>query len=176
MHDITKVASERQIADLAVAAREIWMEHYVPIVGEAQIEYMLERFQSEEAINRQIAEGYEYYVVTESDESIGYIALLPNADDASLMISKIYVRSSARGRGIGKRMLEYAEDLCRQRGLEGLWLTVNKYNSQSIAWYTRMGFVNTGPVVQDIGTGFVMDDFRMEKEAIALQNGAIITR
>jgi hypothetical protein len=26
-----------------------------------------------------------------------------------------------------------------------------------------MGFRNTGPIVQDIGGGFVMDDFRLEK-------------
>ena len=26
-----------------------------------------------------------------------------------------------------------------------------------------MGFKNIGPVVQDIGNGFIMDDFRMEK-------------
>ena len=33
----------------------------------------------------------------------------------------------------------------------------------SIAWYTRMGFRNAGPIVQDIGAGYVMDDYRMEK-------------
>jgi len=44
-----------------------------------------------------------------------------------------------------------------------MWLTVNKNNSHSIAWYSRMGFTNAGPILQDIGGGFVMDDFRMEK-------------
>jgi len=27
-----------------------------------------------------------------------------------------------------------------------------------------MDFTNIGPIVQDIGGGFVMDDFRMEKD------------
>jgi len=160
---ITEVTSEQQIADLALAAREIWMEHYVPIVGEPQVEYMLEKFQSEDAIAGQIAEGYEYYTLAADDETEGYIAVVPDADDGTLMISKIYVRRSARGRGFGKQMLDFVEDLCRERGLGTLWLTVNKHNSQSIAWYTRMGFGNAGPIVQDIGSGFVMDDFRMEK-------------
>jgi hypothetical protein len=36
-------------------------------------------------------------------------------------------------------------------------------HSDAIAWYTRMGFTIVGPTVQDIGAGFVMDDYRMEK-------------
>ena len=44
-----------------------------------------------------------------------------------------------------------------------LWLTVNKDNAGAIAWYTRMGFKNAGAIVQDIGAGYVMDDYRMEK-------------
>lgn len=44
-----------------------------------------------------------------------------------------------------------------------LWLTVNKDNAGAIAWYTRKGFKNAGAIVQDIGAGYVMDDYRMEK-------------
>jgi ribosomal protein S18 acetylase RimI-like enzyme len=44
-----------------------------------------------------------------------------------------------------------------------IWLTVNKHNTHSIEWYLRMGFTNKEAIVQDIGAGFVMDDFLMEK-------------
>jgi hypothetical protein len=44
-----------------------------------------------------------------------------------------------------------------------IWLTVKKNNSHSIRWYSRMGFINTASLIQDIGKGFVMDDYRMEK-------------
>jgi ribosomal protein S18 acetylase RimI-like enzyme len=64
---------------------------------------------------------------------------------------------------LGKEMLRFVEDLCRERGIEKIWLTVNKNNADSVAWYSRMGFKNVGPIVQDIGGGFVMDDFRFEK-------------
>lgn len=79
------------------------------------------------------------------------------------MISKIYVTKAGRGGGFGRKLLDFAEDVCRERQIPALWLTVNKNNTGSVAWYTRMGFKNAGAIVQDIGAGFVMDDYRMEK-------------
>jgi ribosomal protein S18 acetylase RimI-like enzyme len=79
------------------------------------------------------------------------------------MISKLYVRKSERGHGLGKKTLRFVENLGLQRGITRIWLTVNKNNAHSIAWYSRMGFRNAGSIIQDIGGGFVMDDFRLEK-------------
>jgi len=158
-----KVHSEQQIADIAYLAQEIWQEHYLPIVGQEQIDYMLKKFQCERAIDKQLTDGYKYYSVTYDGRIAGYMAVISNVSDASLMISKIYVRKSDRSCGLGKQMLEFVEELCRQRRIKKIWLTVNKNNRHSIEWYSRMGFTNNGPIVQDIGGGFVMDDFKMEK-------------
>ena len=163
MIDLIEVRSEAQIADVAHLAREIWCEHYVPIIGQGQVDYMLGKFQSERAITEQIAEAYEYYIVTHHEKSVGYMAVVPKMSEASLMLSKIYVKKSARGRGLGQKMLEFMGNLCRHRNIKKIWLTVNKNNSHAIAWYSRMGFINTASLIQDIGEGFVMDDYQMEK-------------
>ncbi|MFY9279653.1 MAG: GNAT family N-acetyltransferase, partial [Caldicoprobacterales bacterium] len=68
-----------------------------------------------------------------------------------------------RGQGIGKQCLSYMEDICRTHGLNRIWLTVNKYNDNSIKAYERFGFKKIEELVQDIGNGFVMDDYKMEK-------------
>ena len=159
-----EVHSKQQIADVANLAQEIWQEHYLPIVGQQQIDYMLEKFQCEQAITKQLTDGYEYYSVAYNGCSAGYMAVISNVSDTSLMISKIYVRKSDRGHGLGKQMLEFTEALCRQRSIKKIWLTVNRHNRHSIEWYSRMGFTNIGSIVQDIGGGFIMDDFRMEKD------------
>ncbi len=163
MMDISRVCSEEQISDVVKLAREIWADYYVPIIGREQVDYMLDKFQSEEAIAAQLEDGYEYYTVSHGGRSVGYLAIVPDADANMLMISKIYVLRSVRGHGFGRAMLELAEDVCREHRINALYLTVNKNNSHSIAWYTRMGFKNEGPIVQDIGAGFVMDDYRMVK-------------
>lgn len=163
MSDLKRVHSKEQISEVVLLAREIWTEHYVPIIGQQQVDYMLEQYQSESAIAGQMSNGYEYYLMLHDGQSVGYIAIVPKADEDALMISKLYVKKSKRGHGFGRKMLRFAENVCRVRHIKTLWLTVNKHNLLSIAWYTRMEFNNAGPTFQDIGAGFVMDDYRMEK-------------
>ena len=62
--------------------------------------------------------------------------------------------------------MEFIERLCRDRGLDFLWLTVNKGNP-SVQAYQRLGFSIAAEIVMDIGGGFVMDDYRMEKPVVA---------
>ncbi len=163
MIEIHRVLSQDDIAVIINLAREIWIDHYTPIIGSEQVEYMLEKFQSTNAVRVQLSEGHEYYLAVAGERNAGYLAVIPDADGSSLMISKIYVRRESRGCGVGRKLLDFAETVCRQRELRSIWLTVNKFNTNSIAWYERMGFVNVGGLVQDIGNGFIMDDYKMVK-------------
>ena len=45
-------------------------------------------------------------------------------------------------------------------------LTVNKYNSGTIAAYEKMGFEKVRPAVFDIGGGYIMDDYIMKKSLV----------
>ena len=158
--ELERVESPEQIAAVAALARETWTQHYVPIIGPDQVAYMLDKFQSPEAIARQIAsEGYEYYLAG----GAGYLALVPDPARKSLFLSKIYVRAERRGTGLGRAMVAFAETRCAELGCGELWLTVNRHNAGSIAFYERLGFRKTGTLVTDIGGGFVMDDWRMAK-------------
>ena len=46
------VTTQAQIVQVATLAEEIWREHYTPIIGAAQVDYMLEHFCNEEQIPR----------------------------------------------------------------------------------------------------------------------------
>ncbi len=158
------VTSTRDIEEVARLAQEIWNDHYVDIIGQAQVDYMVSKFQSAEAIAEQIAGGFEYYLIVHDGEESGYIAVAAEHGTSFLLLSKIYVRKDSRGLGLGKAAVCLAEEICRKRGLRSIRLTVNRHNVRSISWYERMGFVNAGEAVKDIGAGFVMDDFVMEKK------------
>ncbi|MCC5845796.1 MAG: hypothetical protein JJU05_16230 [Verrucomicrobia bacterium] len=97
MH-IFQVMIQQQIAEVARMAREIWTAHYVPIVGLEQVEYMLERFQSESAIAAQISEGFDYFRVMRDEESLGYAAVVPE-DGKTLFLSKIFHKLGKMGLG-----------------------------------------------------------------------------
>lgn len=151
-----------QLADVESLAHEIWHEYYIPLIGRAQVEYMVARFHSAAAMRAQIQDGYEYFLVQRDGRNVGYFAVQPQPRERLLFISKFYLRDSARGSGTGRACMEFIEELARQRGLDRLWLTVNKGNPAAKI-YERFGFTIVGPLVMDIGGGFVMDDFRMEK-------------
>lgn len=161
MGKLVRVETDDDIAAIVRLADAIWHAHYVPIVGQAQVDYMLDKFQSPDAIDDQLAHGFEYYRIVVDGKDVGYVALVPEPE--WVFLSKIYVVRSWRSQGLGALALNQVESRCRELGLQRIRLTVNRHNRDSIAWYATKGFVNCGPFVQDIGNGFVMDDFVMEK-------------
>jgi len=154
--------TEEQVAAIADLAREIWYEYYVPLIGRLQVDYMVAKFQSAAAMLEQVRSGYEYFMMQQDGALIGYLAVQPQPDGARLFISKLYLHGNARGRGTGRAAMEFIEKIAGQRGLGLLWLTVNKGNP-AVQAYQRLGFQIAEAIVIDIGNGYVMDDFRMEK-------------
>ncbi len=162
MDNINEVKSDNEILIIEELAREIWKEHYTPIIGSDQVEYMLDKYQSRESIFNQIREeGYTYFLVQEDGKYIGYIGIQLREDE--LFLSKIYIRDSKRGKGFGRKAIDYLQKLAKKNNIYRISLTVNKNNINSIKVYEKIGFDNQGPVVQDIGNGFVMDDYKMVK-------------
>ena len=159
---IIEVTDQRQIDIVSSLAKKIWTEFYTPIIGRDQVEYMLCTFQSKDAISVQIhTEGCRYFLIEEDGAYVGYLGV--QSKDKELFLSKIYIEASRRGKGIGRKAVQFLEHLASLRNLNKISLTVNKNNLQSIKAYEKMGFTNLGSVVQDIGNGFIMDDFKMEK-------------
>lgn len=148
----------KEIADLGFI---IWNEHYTPIIGSEQVAYMLDKFQSEKAIQQQVKEGFEYYLITFETVPVGYICVKKKRD--TLFLSKIYVLSDYRGKKIGKTAMQFVERRANTLHCNSIELTVNKYNVNSIKAYEKLGFKTVEALVMDIGNGFVMDDYRMVK-------------
>lgn len=160
MHKIEVAQSKQDAERLAKLAHTIWNQHYVDIIGQKQVDYMLATFQDQDTIYQQILDGQNYFILSDSDlGDVGYSCLLPENNE--LKLSKIYVDSASKGRGFGKLMLEHAIQFADQHDAKRIWLTVNKYNHTSIEWYKRQGFVVIEEVVADIGAGYVMDDYVM---------------
>ncbi len=158
---VEELSNEAQLEIVAKLAFEIWNEHFTPIIGKAQVDYMVEKFQSRKAISEQIENGYSYYLIKADAGYVGYTGICPKEDE--LFLSKLYIKASHRGKGYGRKVVEFLEDLTRQKELGKITLTVNKNNTDTIKAYEKFGFANLGALVQDIGNGFVMDDYKMEK-------------
>ena len=150
---------------LSSLAREIWTQHYEPIIGLAQVEYMLKKFQSPEKILGDIeTDGYKYLLAVEDHRLAGYCAFKPEYEDGGVFLSKLYVEKYSRGKGISKLFLEQLLAYAKENKLDHVWLTVNKYNHTSIDIYKKLGFTIEGELVTDIGGGYVMDDYKMRMD------------
>jgi GNAT superfamily N-acetyltransferase len=162
------VEHSEQAALCAVLAEEIWREHYTPVIGEAQVAYMLRTLQSAEAIGAQIRKGFRYVLAYEGTRPIGYCATVAQGD--ALKISKLYLLKAFRGEGRGGQMIGECEREARERGFARLLLTVNRRNP-AVGFYEKTGFVNIGTQLQKIGGGFAMDDYVMARDVASSTSG-----
>ncbi len=158
------VAGLNLIKIAAGLADTIWRPYYTQLIGEPQVDYMLEKFQSEGAIAAQIKEGTLYFLIAKQKEYIGYLAVTPETDQNALFLSKVYLKKNQRKKGYGRKAVEFIEDLASQHGLGYIRLTVNKNNIDSLAAYEKMRFKRIRSLVQDIGGGFVMDDYEYRRK------------
>jgi ribosomal protein S18 acetylase RimI-like enzyme len=91
---------------------------------------------------RRIAAG----AVTVLDEADGRIAaiivLVPKTDH--LLLDNIAVRPDCQGRGLGRRLIAFAEAEARRQGFAELRLYTHAKMTENIALYTRLGFAESG--------------------------------
>jgi diamine N-acetyltransferase len=158
---IQRVTTSENVAVVVGLAQTIWHEHFPSVISHDQIDYMLGRFLSHRVISAQISEDYQYYLIGDPESPVGFMAVVPQ--DGGLHISKLYVLKEVRGRGLSREALVFLEDICQREGYARLWLRVNSHNELAIAVYKRLGFEVCDTLVQDIGAGFVMDDYVMDK-------------
>ena len=160
------VESDEDRTRLAALADEIWHEYWPALIGADQTDYMVERFQSLAAIERNLNEhGYEYWLLRAEDDGrvVGYTGGRVEPETNRYFISKVYLLAEERGRGFASRTIDFYARLCRERGLRAMYLTVNKHNDLGVRAYLGKGFETIDAVETDIGEGYIMDDYIMEK-------------
>ncbi|SEA74664.1 GNAT family N-acetyltransferase [Paenibacillus sp. 276b] len=64
--------------------------------------------------------------------------------DASLEIERIYIRKKFQMHGLGKYLLNKAMETALEHKKKEVWLGVWEKNDNAIAFYKKMGFVQTG--------------------------------
>lgn len=158
---ICKAETDEHLRKIAALADVIWHEHFIPIIGKDQVEYMLSRFQSYTALKEQVLNGYEYYRLLDDEKLCGYMSIRPD-QDGRLFLSKLYIAKEYRGRHLATFLFEFLKRSCQKRNCSAIWLTCNKYNDNSLNVYRHLGFQTIDAQKNDIGNGFFMDDYIME--------------
>jgi len=142
-------------------AERIWRSSYGELLSPGQIEYMLDWMYSLERLQHDRTSGvvFEWPIVNQIP--VGYMATQTDPSTEVLYVHKLYVLPQFQGKGLGGRLLEHAFQAATQAGCRSVRLHVNKGNHRAIACYHRHGFLQEASVVNNIGGGYVMDDYVM---------------
>lgn len=142
-------------------ASEIWNDNYKGIISQNQIDYMLDMMYKPERVQQDLVEGYQWEFIYHNNKIVGYLAFVIK-DDNRVFLSKIYLKTSAQGFGLGKLALQHVKIYAKKNKATAVYLTVNKGNTKGIRAYKNFGFNIVAEEVTDIGSGYVMDDFIFE--------------
>ena len=153
------------IPELAHLARAIWYAHYPSIISVEQIEYMLTQRYHPDLIRDQMdSQGYWWHKLLLDDVMVAFSACELSGKSGELKLDKLYVHPDLHGRGYGSQLLDFVENLARSQNCHTVCLQVNKHNALAIQTYKRNGYTVRESATFDIGNGFVMDDYVMEKK------------
>jgi ribosomal protein S18 acetylase RimI-like enzyme len=151
-------AAEKDISTIQALAREIWNDHYPAIIGQEQVDYMLNRMYAADSMLQQMQSGQQFFLVMEKGKSIGF-ASVENKEPGKYFLNKCYIKTTLQRSGVGSYVIH--EILKKYEDCRELRLQVNRQNYKAINFYFKMGFVIEQVADFDIGGGYFMNDFMM---------------
>nr|WP_315239054.1 GNAT family N-acetyltransferase [uncultured Flavobacterium sp.] len=142
-----------------------WPITYGKILSEEQLDYMLDLFYSDEALNNQLDKKEQlFYMISEDETTLGFIGIEHHyKNEPVTRIHKIYLLPETQGKGIGKKVIVEIQKLALENNSSSLSLNVNRFNS-ALSFYKKIGFEVIDEVNIDIGNGYLMEDYVMEKK------------
>lgn len=163
MIHIVKATTE-DLPTIAEIARKTWPVAYGEILSQAQLEYMLNAFYSKESLQANIDNGHEFILAIENDIVLGFASFEHQYQHkAKTKIHKIYMLPESQGKGLGKLLIAIIEKTAIDNGSNNLLLNVNRFN-KALGFYQKMGFNIIEEINIEIGLGYLMEDYIMEKK------------
>ncbi|QEY22608.1 GNAT family N-acetyltransferase [Psychrobacillus sp. AK 1817] len=92
----------------------------------------------------------QFFFAYFNNEIAGYLKINTNdaqsekMGDESLEIERIYIKNKFQKHGIGKYLFNKAMDIAVKSNKQKIWLGVWDKNENAIAFYEKMGFIQTG--------------------------------
>lgn len=157
-------ATEKDIPLIQDLAKRSWENAYAEILSIEQMEFMLTTMYSAEEILTHLQHpDYHYYLIKDENNNSfeGFIGYEHGYEEKTTKLHRIYLVSESKGKGFGKKALDFLKVKVSEKGDTKIILNVNKINSAR-KFYELQGFKVYDEVVLDIGNGFVMDDYQME--------------
>ena len=153
-------ATKNNIPAIQEIIAETWEPSYRAILSPAQINYMQEALYQSEALQKQMDEGQQFYILYENAVPAGFASYSPH-EARTFKLNKLYVKPNYQGKGYGSLLIRHVEQEVLNQGGEYLILNVNRHN------HARQKYEHAGFKVikeEDIPIGpYWMNDYVMQK-------------
>jgi ribosomal protein S18 acetylase RimI-like enzyme len=155
-------AKEADIPDIQNIASITWQPTYVPLIGQEQVDYMLDKMYSRGALLERFSKGDVFLIAELGMKAVGFASYgIIDEENYGYKLHKIYVLPEVHGKGVGKFLINEVVDQIRSAGGKTLSLNVNRDNKAQ-NFYEKAGFKIKENVDIEIGNGFFMNDYVME--------------
>jgi ribosomal protein S18 acetylase RimI-like enzyme len=159
-----EAAKPEDLPEIARLAREIWLVCYKDVISMEQINYMLNWMYGAETMAKELSQNICYDKLILDGKMIGYTSYGPSEKPEKMKLHKIYIHHDFQKKGYGSATLKYVFERANEKGFSSVVLNVNKNNTNAVAAYKKNGFVIAETCKLDVGNGFYMDDYILEKK------------
>jgi len=158
---IIREATKNDIPVIHDLANKTWPIAYQEILTPQQLAYMLDLTYSESSLQKQFDAGHHFLIVEKDSIPVAF-ADYNHLKERIYKLQKIYALPEQQGKGIGKLLIDHIIEKVKQQGAKALLLNVNRHNKAK-QFYEHLGFTVIGEEDIDIGEGYFMNDYVMEK-------------
>lgn len=152
------------IQDIAIKS---WRITYADILSPEQRKYMIEMMYSTTALNKQITEQNHHFLLIKDESSSDYQGFISYEfnykNQPKTKIHKLYLLPECKGKGMGRILINKVIALAQSADNNFLSLNMNRDN-KSLGFYKQMGFEIVKEEDNDIGNGYLMEDYIFEKK------------
>lgn len=156
-----RVATHNDIPTIRNLALVIWPPTYSSILSVDQLNYMLDLMYSEQSLAQQMQTNT--FILALDENTPGGFASYGQIENNIYKLHKLYVLTSQQGKGTGRTMIEWIMKDLKTKNASALRLNVNRNNNAKV-FYEKLGFSIIDSEDIDIGNGFFMNDYVMEKQ------------
>ncbi len=154
-------ASFRDVSLIRTLSLQVWPQTYSTMLTQSQIVYMFENMYSPAALRRQMDDKHQFIIVFNVGVPVGF-ASYSQTEPSVYKVHKLYVLPVHQGRGTGRFIIGQIIKDIMPKGAQTLQLNVNR-NHSAKSFYEKMGFEAIRSEDIDIGNGYFMNDYVMEK-------------
>lgn len=146
-------------------AIQTWPIAYGEILSKTQLDYMLGAFYNDEALNDSVVnKGHHFILAKEGELTLGFASYEHNyKEKKQTKIHKIYVLTGTQGKGIGKKLIDFVENVAKENHSTALTLNVNRFN-KALHFYKKLGFEIVDEIDIELDHGYLMEDYVMERK------------